>query len=101
MTEITIPFHHEMKLAILHGKKDCTSRNKKYGVPGDYFILDQKKFVVGQILKMNLVEVAHMLYAREGFDSPGAFIEYWNMLHPRKGYDPHHEVYVHFFKEVV
>lgn len=99
MTQIDIPFHKEMKYALLNHDKDCTSRNKKYGKPGDFFILENRKFVIDRIIKMNLIEVAHMLYKREGFTSPEKFKEYWNMLHPIKGFDPLKEVYVHFLRE--
>lgn len=100
MTEITIPFKNEMKQAILSGKKNCTSRTRKYGKVGDYFVIDTRKFALDNIAPMTLSEIAHMLYKREGFDSPGAFKDYWCKIHPIKKFDPHQKVYVHFFEEL-
>ncbi len=37
--QIDLPFHNDMRIAILNGRKTCTSRTKSYGQSGDVFIL--------------------------------------------------------------
>ncbi len=101
MAEITIPFHPEMVDAIFAGKKTFTSRTKRYGDVGDTFTLKRNGIIItcclNFILRYGLLFVATNFYEKEGFDSPEQFLEYWNKLHPRRGYAPDQQVWVHIF----
>jgi len=81
--------------------KTKTSRNKKYGSKGDTFIAFGETFTIVNITKEKLKTVAEKYFEEEGFLDSNAFIQKWKQLHPRKGYDPEHEVYVHEFKKGV
>lgn len=99
--QIVIPFHESMKKAILDGKKICTSRNKRYGKAGDYFILGDNMYFITSVMRHTLDEVALALYKEEGFTSSKEFITMWRKLHPLVGYVPTKKVYVHWFKRMV
>jgi len=101
MENVNIPFRDDMKLAVLNGKKTCTSRNKRYGCIGDQFEIGERKFVLTCVSHANLDYVAHDRYRQEGFESPAQFIGVWNQIHPRKGYAPEQVVWLHEFKEVL
>ena len=101
MEKVNIPFRDDMKLAILNGKKTCTSRNKRYGYIGDQFEIDGQKFVLTWVSHVYLDDVAHLKYQDEGFESPNQFIEVWNQIHPRKGFDPLQTVWLHEFKKAL
>ena len=98
MNIIEIPFHADMAKAVKMGKKDCTSRNKKYGEPGDAFYIEGKVYVLTRVHRVELKAVAQHLYDREGFSSPEEFTEYWKMLHPRNGWEPERQVWLHEFE---
>ena len=95
---IEIPFQPSMKKEILIGKKKCTSRNKKYGNPTDYFIIENNVYQLTLVLQCTLEEVANEYYKEEGFESPENFIIMWNKLHPILGYVPTKKVYTHWFE---
>ena len=96
--DIVIPFSPAMVEAALTGLKLCTSRNKVYGYMGDCFFIGNTRFQIIGVQKMPLYIVVNYLYIPEGFGTPEEFKETWLRLHPRKGLDPNHEVYVHFFR---
>jgi len=96
---IIIPFHETMQKAIIEGNKTCTSRNKKYGNPEDYFILGENIYRLTLVLRCTLEEVASNYYKDEGFISSEDFVSMWNTLHPILGYVSTKKVYVHWFKE--
>jgi hypothetical protein len=87
--------------SLARGHKFCTSRNKRYGETGDTFSImygdHHYRFRLFHIEKLPLWYVKSNLYKPEGFFNPEGFEEIWNKLHPRKGYDPDHEVWVHWF----
>lgn len=82
-----MPFNVWSMERIKQGKKACTSRTKKYQVPG-----------VTRIDKQRLGYVRDYLWKQEGADSPEEFEKVWNGLHPRQGYDPRRVVFVHWFE---
>ncbi len=96
---IKIPFHDSMKLSILNNQKTCTSRNKKYGIVGDYFILGDNMYFLTAVTRVTLEEVATNFYKDEGFNSKEEFIALWKKLHPLVGYVPTKKVYTHWFKK--
>ena len=97
--EISILFRGDMKDAVLQGDKTCTSRNKKYGEPGDYFYIDGYRFILVGVTKQYLNTIASARYKQEGCDSPEAFMDAWAELHPRNGWEPHKQVWLHEFEE--
>lgn len=97
MAEVYIPFLPEFKEALLNDDKIATSRNKCYGQPGDTFTIFGARFKILKVIKMPLDFVAGFFYKCEGFDTPQGFINIWQKIHPRTGYTPHHEVYLHLF----
>ena len=96
---ITIPFHHEMEKAIIENRKCCTSKNKKQGNVGDWFVINDNTYRLTFVLRCTLEEVATEYYKDEGVDSTEAFITMWNKLHPILGYVPTKLVYTHWFEE--
>lgn len=81
--------------------KRCTSRNKRYGEPGDTFKKWGAEFELTDVKHFTLHLVADMYYESEGFDRPSEFIKCWEKLHPKKGYEPNKQVWVHFFRKVM
>jgi len=100
MSEINIPFLEEWRFQIFTGRKRCTTRNKRYGKPGDTFKAFGKTFKLTFVERLTLGYVANMLWFLEGATSPEAFIEIWEQLHPRAGYQPGEKKYVHFWEPV-
>lgn len=82
---------------MLESRKTATSRTKQYGERGDQFEAFGAPFVILQVQKVKLREVAEKWYEAEGMPSPEAFIAVWKKIHPVKGYDPEQEVYLHLF----
>jgi len=99
-TSVFIPFRPDMTKAVLDGNKCCTSRNKRYGEPGDWFDLGKHRFKITAIERFSLDMVAYTLFKEEGLDSPDAFIGIWKEIHPGRGFDPNQKVWTHFFEEV-
>ena len=95
---VNIPFRDQFKEAMLSGRKTCTSRNKKYGDVGDIFVVFGKCFVLTKLREEKLTTVAHFLYREEGFNRSSEFMDCWNQIYPRKGYDSEQIVWVHIFK---
>ena len=98
MAEIQLPFLEKFHPKILNGTKTATSRTKRYGKEGDYFVLGNTKFEIIKVRKMLLCEVFNNLLKEEGVEDEFEFINTWKKLHPRKGYEPFQEVFVHFFR---
>lgn len=103
---VEIPFRDDMIYAVSLGWKCCTSRTKRYGCPGDLFLLHRKeidmKFLceIMGVVQLPLGFVAYRLYQLEGFGDEEDFINVWNELHPKKKYNPDQLVWVHFFDKV-
>ncbi len=106
MTEdlIEIPFNSWSKDKLRAGKKNATSRTKKYGERGDCFEVDLGDKVVRYevvfISRWELDRIAINWYDVEGCDSPEEFKNVWGDIHPRKGFDPDQKVWFHLFEKV-
>ncbi len=105
MAEISIPFNDWSKERLADGRKTATCRSKKYGEPGNTFQVNcwpgpVKTFEIMSITKKKLMTVANEHYDEEGAESPQEFIEQWNLIHPRRKYQPMDEKWFHRFKEV-
>jgi hypothetical protein len=99
-SKVYIPFRDDMVRAIENGMKCCTSRNKRYGDPGDHFMLRGKTYHLTSIQHYTLDHVAHGLFREEGTNSSAEFIALWEEIHPLKGFDPNQKVWTHFFEVV-
>ena len=97
MTEIFIPFLKEFEHQLRNGDKVATTRTKRYGQKGDTFTIYGTRFKLMQVIPTPLKTVADYFYRPEGFDTPQAFIQVWNRIHPRKRYVPEQTVYLHIF----
>ena len=98
--QVTIPFQEDFKDRMLEGKKNATTRTKRYGEVGDTFSAFDATFEIIQVWRIPLGLVANALSKAEGFQSPEDFIQCWKRLHPRKGYMQEQKVYTHIFKLV-
>lgn len=97
--KVKIPFLPEFQEPMLDGRKRWTSRTKHYGQKGDTFDKFGATFEITATFKLPLGVVAHHNFLEEGFNNSKEFIDCWNRLHPRKGYVPDQEVWVHVFKK--
>jgi hypothetical protein len=95
--EVKIPFQECWRGAMLEQHKVCTSRNKRYGKPGDTFQAFEAEFEIVAVAKITLQDVSSNLYIQEGCSSPEELERLWADLHPRRGFLPEQPVYVHWF----
>ena len=91
-----LPFDARWREAMMWGRKTCTSRRKRY--KGSAFDAFGLQFVIVSVELLPLSIVAEHLWAKEGCDSPEDFRAVWVKLHPRKGWQPDQEVFVHHFR---
>lgn len=94
---IEIPFLEEFRADLLEGRKVATTRTKPYVQEGEPFSAFGATFLEDRTLRTNLLTVATIYYREEARDDPEHFIETWNRLHPRRGYQPTDTVYLHLF----
>lgn len=102
MKQIQIPFRFDMQKAILDGHKTCTSRNKKYGNIGDWFVLGNNTNHIYELImvsKLTLKDVSILYFEDEGFNTSEEFIKVWNEIHPRSGFIPEQNVWAHWFQK--
>jgi hypothetical protein len=97
--KISLPTSPEFKESMLSGRKRGTTRTRRYGNPGDRFRQFGRTYILTSVQRTYLDLVVRDHYVEEGFSSPGAFIEFWDMLHPRVPYAkrPTRTVYYHCF----
>lgn len=87
-------FHPAMVLALLDGRKCCTTRTKRIGHAGDVFTVEGMSgvhFRIISVKELQLRSVRDYHYLEEGFNSPEEFEEFWKMTH--KGYFRESRVY--------
>ena len=97
---VKIPFKRDFEGALLFGSKTWTSRTKKYGKEGDKFDAFGETFIIEKVFKENLGNIASYHYKEEGCESRQEFINIWRIIHPRKGFVPTQEVWVHQFRQI-
>jgi len=97
--KVHIPFKQRFREALLNDTKTLTSRTKRYGKKGDLFEAFGGLFLIISVDKMKLKQVAK-LWREEGCNSQEDFINVWKQIHPRKGFDPEQEVFVHKFMQL-
>jgi hypothetical protein len=93
----TLPFLPEFHDKVRRGLKTATARSRPYGKPGDRLQGPGCVLVLEHVAKAPLQYVAAECYGFEGLPSTAAFIEVWERIHPRAGYDPAKWVYLHRF----
>jgi hypothetical protein len=79
-----LPFNAWSKERIRQGRKQCTSRNRKWQDPR-----------VVKIEENSLAFVRDFLWQPEGADSPEEFEKVWRSIHRGK-FDPEKTVWVHW-----
>ena len=97
--KVKIPFYARFKEPLLNGTKTWTSRTKRYGKIGDTFDAFGATFAITDIKHWHLSFVTNH-WKEEGCESREDFIQLWQKIHPRKGYDPYQQVYVHIFRRM-
>ena len=97
--KVKIPFKPRFKKPLLDGTKTWTSRTKQYGLPHDIFEAFGEIFEIIDI-NLLLLSVVADHWKEEGCTSRQDFIELWEKIHPRKGYDPSQIVRVHIFRRI-
>lgn len=104
--QIYIPFAKWSLWRLLLGVKTATTRTKTYGSPGDWFEVDfsqigldvTKTYRLVDIKFVPLLEIVTRWYKEEGCLTPEEFIDIWNEIHPKRGYDPEQNVNLHLFE---
>ena len=99
--KIRIPFKEWSKKLLKQGKKTATSRTKQYGKKDDYFEIDGYWFqLTDDPVKLTLHDVTMFHLYDEGAETKQEFVDIWNEIHPRRGYQANDEVWFHSFKEI-
>jgi len=98
--KVNIPFKEQFREVMLSGDKTFTSRTKKMGSYNDTFDVFSATFRINDVCRMKLNTVAYAFYKEEGCKSPDDFINIWEKIHPRKGFDPEQWVFVHIFERI-
>lgn len=98
MRKVNIPFHDRFKIAIASGNKIMTTRSKRYGHIGDYFILPETSIrcMIMGVEKMKLGFIVKNFFKEEGFNSEKDFIDFWITIH--RTYEADKEYYLHTFR---
>lgn len=92
-----IPFSEKFRESLINGTKTMTSRSKRLGYPGEYFRAFGMTFRIITVNKVSLGFVARQLYMHEGCQTHEEFVRVWSELHPKRGFDPDAQVFVHHF----
>lgn len=95
-----VPFNDWSRERLAAGDKTATTRTSRYGRPGDRFEVEGSIYELTHVLKLPLVIVAEHFYEQEGCEESAEFVEIWEDIHPRKGFEPDWEVWLHLFREV-
>jgi len=93
----TLPFLPEFHDLVRRGLKTATARSRAYGKPGDRLQGPGCILVLEHVELAPLGYVASECYGFEGLPTKEAFIEVWNRIHPRKGFNSQAQVFLHRF----
>jgi hypothetical protein len=96
----TLPFRPEFWGPITTGRKTVTSRTRKFGEPGDLLDTSVGPVRLLEVFQTTLEDVRDHLWTKEGVHGPNDFERVWKEIHPRKGFDPAQEVWVHRFEYI-
>lgn len=95
---IKVPFWEQFRIPMFRGDKTMTTRSKKYGEQGDVFEAFGAVWEIICVKKLPIGVVAEEFYDSEGFDTKEDFIELWKKIHPKVGFQPTREYWVHLFR---
>lgn len=98
--KIEIPFNDWSKKRLRQGKI-ATSRNNRYGNPGDTFTVDDRNYKLVLVRKLPLWFIRDCLWGCEGALSPHEFVHVWCEIHKQKGWKDNQEVWFHMFDRVI
>jgi len=93
----TIPFYPEHSALNRSGRKIATTRTKRYARKGEVFEDRGEIYRVTHVVKLPLGVVADYFFREEGFDDTEDFVEMWERIYPRKGFDPDQLVWLHLY----
>ena len=96
--EIKIPFNNWSKGRVENLSKRATSRTKIYGNEGDYFVVNNKEFLILAIIKLPTNYIIKFLYSIEGAFNPEELRKQLNKIF--RGNKLPNYLYTHFFIEV-
>jgi hypothetical protein len=99
--KIKMPFNKWSKDRLESGDKFATSRTKKYGKTGDYFLIGSHRYEIQFVVKLPLWFIRAWLYKTEGAETMDEFVEVWKKIHPVKGWDDNQIVWYHCFIPVM
>lgn len=99
-TIINIPFNLWSRQKLEDGVKSATTRRKRYGLPGDQFIVNDRAYELTAVKRVTLETVKNECWKVEGCNNADHFKKIWVEIHRRMGFIPHMRVWIHFFKEV-
>jgi hypothetical protein len=97
---VEIPFNDWSCERLAEREKTATTRTSRYGDPGDEFVVDGTVYELTHVVHVPLRVVADHFYGVEGCDSRAEFIDVWEDIHYRRGFEPEWPVYLHLFREV-
>lgn len=97
---ISIPFLPDFEGPMLSGRKIATSRNKRYGKPGERFKVFGAEFELLTVDPKPLGAIAAYHWRDEGCTSSNEFVMLWNKIHPRKKFQDGQIVYFHTFRRI-
>lgn len=98
--DFEIPMNDWSEEKLYNGVKTATTRTTRYGDPGDRFESVGYIYALTHVVKVPLEVVAEHFWAEEGCENKAEFLEVWNDIHYRRGYDPDWEVWLHLFRRV-
>jgi hypothetical protein len=97
---VDIPFNDWSEERLQEGRKTATTRTKRYGDPGDRFRAAGHVYELTHVVTVPLGIVAEQFHDLEGARTTAAFVEVWEDIHYRRGFERDWEVWLHLFREV-
>lgn len=95
---VDLPFQPRWRPLVLDGTKTTTIRSKRYGSPNDEFLVDGTRFRLTHVDAMPLARARDLAWRDEGMTSPAQFEATWIENHPKRGFVPTDQVWVHRFR---
>lgn len=98
--DFEIPMNGWSEDKLYKGQKTATTRTTRYGDPGDRFEAVGNIYALTHVVKVPLEVVADHFWEEEGCEDRAEFLEVWNDIHYRRGYESDWEVWLHLFRKV-
>lgn len=93
---ISLCFSPEIEMAILEGRKICTTRREIHGRTGDRFLIRDREYHIVDVVEGTLSDISEYYYLLEGFSEPQEFCNFWARCYGVR-WDGGLTGYVHFF----